>query len=50
MQEYHGQHIGHRWRARRLGLALTWLILLALLAAAAAAVVITAYRAGAGGG
>jgi hypothetical protein len=49
MHKYHGQHIGRRKRARRIGAGLAWLAMLLLLAVAAAAVVIAAYRAGAGG-
>jgi hypothetical protein len=45
MHEHHRQHIGHGQRARRAGLTLAWL---ALLAAAAAAVVIAAYLVRAG--
>jgi hypothetical protein len=47
MLYYHGQHISWRRWARRSGLTLAWLVLLALLSLAAAAVVIAAYRAGA---
>ena len=43
MHEYYGQHIGRRSRARRIGLMLAWLALLAALAVAAATVVIAAY-------
>ncbi len=48
MLYYYGQHISWRSWARRSGLTLAWLALLALLALGAAAVVIAAYRPGAG--
>jgi hypothetical protein len=48
MLYYYGQHLGWRRWARRGGLTLAWVALLALLALGAAAVVIAAYRADAG--
>ena len=48
MHEYYGQHIGRRSRARRIGLMLAWLAVLAARAVAAATVVIAVYLVRAG--